>query len=131
MLAVPSRDNVEQYQILKKEVDELVGSINGVFGSINYTPIWYFYRSIPFEDLVSLYRLCDVLMVTPVRDGMNLVAKEYVASRTKGDGVLILSEMAGVAKEMSEVTAKNPSMSHTVGRATLNRLFTMVVMPVR
>ncbi len=109
MLAVPSRDNVEQYQILKKEVDELVGNINGVFGSINYTPIWYFYRSLPFEDLVSLYRLCDVLMVTPVRDGMNLVAKEYVASRTQGDGVLVLSEMAGVAKEMSEALIVNPN----------------------
>jgi len=109
MLAVPSRGTVEHYINLKKEVDELVGTVNGKFGSINYTPVWYFYRSLPFDSLIELYSSCDVAMVTPVRDGMNLVAKEYVASRTNRTGVIILSEMAGVAKEMGEALIINPN----------------------
>jgi trehalose 6-phosphate synthase/phosphatase len=109
MLAVPSRGQVDHYQQLKKEVDELVGSINGLYGSINYTPVWYFYRSLPFENLIELYSSCDVALITPVRDGMNLVAKEYVASRTNKSGVIILSEMAGVAKEMGEAIIINPN----------------------
>ncbi|MGQ1785135.1 MULTISPECIES: bifunctional alpha,alpha-trehalose-phosphate synthase (UDP-forming)/trehalose-phosphatase [unclassified Saccharicrinis] len=108
MLAVPSRDQVDHYQQLKKEVDELVGQINGTYGSINYSPIWYFYRSLPFSNLIELYSSCDVALITPVRDGMNLVAKEYVASRLNNTGVLILSEMAGVAKEMGEALIINP-----------------------
>ncbi len=108
MLAVPSRDQVDQYQQLKKEVDELVGQINGAYGTINYAPIWYFYRSMPFTSLIELYSSCDVALITPVRDGMNLVAKEYVASRLNNTGVLILSEMAGVAKEMGEALIINP-----------------------
>jgi len=109
MLAVPSRGTVEHYINLKKEVDELVGNVNGRFGSINYTPVWYFYRSLPFENLIELYSSCDVALVTPVRDGMNLVAKEYVASRTNRTGVMILSEMAGVSKEMGEALMINPN----------------------
>ena len=109
MLAVPSRGQVDHYQQLKKEVDELVGGINGLYGSINYTPVWYFYRSLPFENLIELYSSCDVALITPVRDGMNLVAKEYVASRTNKSGVIILSEMAGVAKEMGEAIIINPN----------------------
>ncbi|MEC8684016.1 MAG: bifunctional alpha,alpha-trehalose-phosphate synthase (UDP-forming)/trehalose-phosphatase, partial [Bacteroidota bacterium] len=97
MLAVPSRSNVPQYQLLKKEVDELVGRINGKFATVSWTPIWYFYRSMPFENLIDLYTTCDVALLTPIRDGMNLVAKEYVATRTDKTGVLILSEMAGAA----------------------------------
>ena len=108
MLAVPSRGQVDHYQQLKKEVDELVGQINGAYGSINYTPIWYFYRSLPFNNLIELYSSCDVALITPVRDGMNLVAKEYVASRINNTGALILSEMAGVAKEMGEALLINP-----------------------
>ncbi len=108
MLAVPSRGQVDHYQLLKKEVDELVGQINGAYGTINYTPIWYFYRSLPFNNLIELYSSCDVALITPVRDGMNLVAKEYVASRINNTGVLILSEMAGVAKEMGEALLINP-----------------------
>ncbi|MEO1031918.1 MAG: bifunctional alpha,alpha-trehalose-phosphate synthase (UDP-forming)/trehalose-phosphatase [Bacteroidota bacterium] len=109
MLAVPSRSNVPQYQKLKRETDELVGRINGKFATVSWTPIWYFYRSLPFEDLIDLYISSDVALITPIRDGMNLVAKEYVATRTKGDGVLILSEMAGASKEMNEALLINPS----------------------
>lgn len=108
LLSVPSRSKVDQYQQIKSEVDELVGRINGRFSSINWTPIWYFYRSLPFKSLVSLYHLCDVALITPIRDGMNLVAKEFVATKTDGRGVLILSEMAGAAKEMGEAIIINP-----------------------
>lgn len=109
MLSVPSRSDVPQYQLLKKETDELVGRINGEFATINWTPIWYFFRSLPFDNLIDLYSSADIALITPIRDGMNLVAKEYVATRTKKDGVLILSEMAGASKEMNEALLINPN----------------------
>lgn len=109
MLAVPSRSNVPQYQRLKREIDELVGRINGKFSTVSWTPIWYFYRSMPFENLIDLYTSCEIALLTPIRDGMNLVAKEYVATRTKHTGVLILSEMAGAAHEMNEALIINPN----------------------
>lgn len=108
MLAVPSRTDVPQYQALKRETDELVGRINGRFATVNWTPVWYFYRAMPFDDLIDLYSSAHIALITPLRDGMNLVAKEYVASRTKPDGVLILSEMAGAAKELHEALLINP-----------------------
>ncbi len=109
MLATPTRSNVPQYKKMKREVDELVGRINGKFGSINWTPIWYFYRSMPLDKLIELYLASDIALLTPVRDGMNLVAKEYLASKPDNKGVLILSEMAGSAKEMSEALIINPN----------------------
>ncbi|WP_026302708.1 bifunctional alpha,alpha-trehalose-phosphate synthase (UDP-forming)/trehalose-phosphatase [Psychroflexus tropicus] len=108
MLAVPSRSQVPQYQRLKQETDELVGRINGEFSTVSWTPIWYFYRALPFENLIDLYTSSDVALITPVRDGMNLVAKEYVTTRTQKDGVLILSEMAGASKELNEALLINP-----------------------
>ena len=109
VLAVPSRSKVPQYKLLKKEVDELVGRINGELATVSWTPIWYFYRSVPFESLIDLYTSSDIAWLTPIRDGMNLVAKEYVASRVDQSGVLILSEMAGSAKEMNEAILINPN----------------------
>jgi len=109
ILAVPSRSNVPQYQLLKKEIDELVGRINGELSTVNWTPIWYFYRSLPFENLIDLYTSSDIAWLTPLRDGMNLVAKEYIATRTDKSGVLILSEMAGSAYEMNEALLINPN----------------------
>lgn len=109
ILAVPSRSNVPQYQKLKREVDELVGRINGEFATVSWTPIWYFYRSMPFENLIDLYTTCDIAWLTPIRDGMNLVAKEYIATRTDRSGVLILSEMAGSANELNEAILINPN----------------------
>lgn len=109
ILAVPSRSNVPQYQLLKREIDELVGRINGELATVNWTPIWYFYRSLPFDNLIDLYTSCDIAWLTPLRDGMNLVAKEYIATRTNGTGVLILSEMAGSAYEMNEALLINPN----------------------
>ncbi|MGY5849739.1 bifunctional alpha,alpha-trehalose-phosphate synthase (UDP-forming)/trehalose-phosphatase [Salegentibacter sp. F14] len=117
MLAVPSRSNVPQYQRLKREIDELVGRINGKFSTVNWTPIWYFYRSMPFENLIDLYTSCDVALLTPIRDGMNLVAKEFVATRTDHTGVLILSEMAGAAHEMNEALLINPNNFEQISAA--------------
>jgi trehalose 6-phosphate synthase/phosphatase len=126
MLAVPSRSNVPQYIKLKRETDELVGRINGQFATVSWTPIWYFYRSLPFDNLIDLYTSADVALITPVRDGMNLVAKEYVATRTKTDGVLILSEMAGAAKEMNEALLINPN-SYDDFADTLKRALQMPI----
>jgi len=109
ILAVPSRSNVPQYKLLKREIDELVGRINGELATVSWTPIWYFYRSMPFENLIDLYTSCDIAWLTPIRDGMNLVAKEYIATRTDKTGVLILSEMAGSANEMNESLLINPN----------------------
>jgi len=109
ILAVPSRSNVPQYQLLKREIDELVGRINGELATVSWTPIWYFYRSLPFENLIDLYTSSDIAWLTPIRDGMNLVAKEYIATRTDKTGVLILSEMAGSANEMNEALLINPN----------------------
>lgn len=124
MLAVPSRSNVPQYQKLKRETDELVGRINGKFATVSWTPIWYFYRSMPFNNLIDLYTSSDVALITPIRDGMNLVAKEYVATRTKGNGILILSEMAGASKEMNEALLINPN-SYEDFANSLKRALTM------
>ncbi|MDC6355017.1 MULTISPECIES: bifunctional alpha,alpha-trehalose-phosphate synthase (UDP-forming)/trehalose-phosphatase [unclassified Robiginitalea] len=109
ILAVPSRSKVPQYQRLKREIDELVGRINGELSTVSWTPIWYFYRSLPFDNLIDLYTSCDIAWLTPIRDGMNLVAKEYIATRTDQTGVLILSEMAGSANEMNEALLINPN----------------------
>jgi trehalose 6-phosphate synthase/phosphatase len=107
-IAVPSRSQVSEYQKLKREIDELVGHVNGRFGTSSWTPIRYLYRSISQERLVALYRDSDVALVTPLRDGMNLVAKEYVASQADEPGVLVLSRMAGAAERMHEALLVNP-----------------------
>lgn len=107
-VAVPSRTGVRAYDRFRKQVDALVGRINGMYGTAGWTPIQYLYRRFSQADLIGLYRRADVLVVTPVRDGMNLVAKEFVASRVDGDGVLLLSEFAGAASELTEAVSVNP-----------------------
>lgn len=107
-VVVPSRTRVDAYDQLRRRLDEIVGRINGAHGSINAVPIHYLYRSVTRGELVALYRAADVMLVTPLRDGMNLVAKEFVASRVDEDGVLILSEFAGAASEMAEALHVNP-----------------------
>ncbi len=109
LIVVPSRDKVPSYKALKEKVEFLVGHINGKYGTIDYVPIHYYYRSYPMEDLSAFYRMCKIAMITPKRDGMNLVCKEYIASRENEDGVLILSEMAGAAKELSDAILVNPN----------------------
>jgi trehalose 6-phosphate synthase/phosphatase len=99
-LAVPSRTNVEAYATLRRQIDEQVGRINGAFGTVSWTPIQYLYRAMNPRHVAAFYKAADVMMVTPIRDGMNLVAKEFVASRDDEDGVLVLSEFAGAAAEL-------------------------------
>jgi trehalose 6-phosphate synthase/phosphatase len=109
LTVVPSRGEVEQYQRMKHELDELVGQINGSFGSVDWVPIIYQYRALGFTEMVALYALAPIALITPLRDGMNLVAKEYLASKPDGSGVLILSEMAGAARELGEALLINPN----------------------
>jgi trehalose 6-phosphate synthase/phosphatase len=108
MVVVPSRDKIDQYQQMKMDIDQTVGRINADYGNINWQPIIYQYRSMSYEELVGMYTASDVALITPVRDGMNLVCKEYVASRKDKKGVLILSEMAGAAAELGEALIINP-----------------------
>lgn len=109
LVVVPSRDTVERYAELKTEIDTLVGNINGKFAKPGWTPIFYYYRSFSFPELSALYHAADIALVTPLRDGMNLVAKEYVAAKQDKPGVLILSEMAGAAVELCEALIINPT----------------------
>jgi trehalose 6-phosphate synthase/phosphatase len=116
-VAVPSRTKVDTYISLRDRVNELIGRINGKYNTLNWSPIRYLYRSLPFETIMTLYHCADVALITPLRDGMNLIAKEYVASRTESDGVLILSEMAGAAEELGEAIIVNPNNSEEVADA--------------
>lgn len=107
-VAVTSRGEVGEYRSFKRQVDELVGRINGRFGTPGHTPIRYMNRGLDSRGVAALYRAADVMLVTPLRDGLNLVAKEFVATRTDGDGVLVLSEFAGVAAELGDAVPYNP-----------------------
>ncbi len=107
-VAVPSRGEVESYQRFKREVEERVGRINGARGTLRSTPVHYVHRSVSDRQLVALYCAADVMLVTPLRDGMNLVAKEFVASRVDDGGVLVLSEFAGAAAELDGAIIVNP-----------------------
>ena len=107
-VAVPTREGIATYQDLRTEVNQLVGEINGKFGTPDWTPVVYINRGIERKELVALYKLADVCWVGPLRDGMNLVAKEYVACNGDGEGVLVLSEFAGAAAEMGEALMINP-----------------------
>jgi trehalose 6-phosphate synthase/phosphatase len=124
MVVVPSRIGVYQYDLMKRQIEELVGKINGRFGRIDWTPVVYQYRHVPFQSLVALYSVSDVCLVTPLRDGMNLVAKEYMATRRDGTGVLILSEMAGAAKELAEAIMINPNNREEIAEALTEALVT-------
>jgi trehalose 6-phosphate synthase/phosphatase len=107
-LVTPSRTDIEAYRRRKREIDEIVGRINGRFSDEFWTPIRYLYGPISPSELVAYYRAADIALVTPLRDGLNLVAKEYVASRTNTDGVLILSEFAGATYQLQEALLVNP-----------------------
>ncbi|MGA7228038.1 MAG: trehalose-6-phosphate synthase [Acidimicrobiia bacterium] len=107
-IAVPSREDVDEYQTIRRRVEELVGRINGRFGRASWTPIQYQYRALPFPGLVGAYLAADVMLVTPLRDGMNLVALEYVATRQDNTGALILSEFAGASERLGDAIIVNP-----------------------
>jgi len=121
-VAVPSRENVPAYQDLRSDIEQLVGRINGDFGEPGWSPVSYLYRSLELEELVAYYVAADVMLVTPLRDGMNLVAKEYVACRRGRPGVLVLSEFAGAAEQLRAALIVNPydvdGVTHTLQMAT-------------
>ena len=117
LFVIPSREIVAEYMEQKRKVDELVGRLNGEFGTSNWMPILYYYRTLTRNEAIELYTLSDIALITPLRDGMNLMAKEYIASRTDGSGVLILSEMAGASKEMSESILVNPNNKSDISEA--------------
>ena len=123
-IAVPSREQVPRYRELRHEVNQLVGEINGDFGTPGWTPVVYIRRAVSRTDLIALYAAADVGWVTPLRDGMNLVAKEYVACHRGRDGVLLLSEFAGAAAEMGEAVLVNPYDEERTA-AALERILAM------
>jgi trehalose 6-phosphate synthase/phosphatase len=120
-VAVPSRGEVDSYQRFRRQVEEIVGRINGTYGTVRSTPVHYIHRAVSMEQLVALYRAADIMLVTPLRDGMNLVAKEFVASRANDDGVLVLSEFAGASAELDGAMMVNPydveAVAENVARA--------------
>jgi trehalose 6-phosphate synthase len=107
-VAVPSRGDVEEYQSLRSTVNELIGRINGRFGTVEFVPIHYLHKSIPFDELISLYHISDVCLVSSTRDGMNLVSYEYIACQEEKKGALILSEFAGAAQSLNGAIIVNP-----------------------
>lgn len=117
LVTVPSRTKVEHYEKLKNKIDENVGKINGKYGKVDWTPIRYLYRYISYYTLLSLYNISDVGLLTPLRDGMNLIAKEFIATKNDGKGVLILSEMAGASVELGEALIVNPNNTEEIADA--------------
>jgi len=124
LVVAPSRTGVEAYQTMKRELEQLVGSIQGQFSREDWSPVIYQYRPLDFEELVVRYRAADIGLITPLRDGMNLVAKEFVACRTDQTGCLILSELAGAAREMGEALSVNPWHAEEIAEA-IERALTM------
>lgn len=117
-IAPPTREDVEAYSEIKRELEELSGNINGEFGDFDWTPVRYIHRSVPRDTLAALFRASKVGLVTPLRDGMNLVAKEYVAAQDENDpGVLVLSRFAGAAEELQEALIVNPYDHDDVAQA--------------
>lgn len=109
IVIVPSRDAISKYAERKKMIDEYIGSMNGRIGNYRWQPVIYQYNSLSFTELMAMYTSCDLALITPVRDGMNLVAKEFVASRKDKKGVLVLSEMTGAARELTGALTINPT----------------------
>jgi trehalose 6-phosphate synthase/phosphatase len=124
MVVVPSRQIISKYNERRKMIEEQVGSINGKYSTLSWQPLIYRYNSLSFDDLCALYQTADVALITPLRDGMNLVAKEFVASRADKKGVLILSELAGAANELSEALLVNP-MDENEMAAAIHQALTM------
>jgi trehalose 6-phosphate synthase/phosphatase len=121
-VVVPSRDHVDMYADLKTKIDEMIGSLNGLYSSLDWSPVYYFYRGFPFEELMALYHIANFAFVTPLRDGMNLVAKEYIAVKRDDPGVLVLSEMAGAAAELKEAIIINPNNIDEIEQAFVDAL---------
>jgi trehalose 6-phosphate synthase/phosphatase len=125
-VSVPSREGIEEYQTLREEVETQVGRLNGKYATLQNSPIHFIHDSIPFTDLCALYTLADVAIVTPLIDGMNLVAKEFIACQREASGVLILSEFAGAAEEMFNAFLVNPYDAQIVA----DTIRTALVLPI-
>ncbi|SDZ40946.1 glucosyl-glycerol phosphate synthase [Jannaschia faecimaris] len=121
-VSVSANRNMAAYEEVQNEIEQTAGRVNGRFGTLDWQPVALISRAIPFTSLVSYYRAADVVWTTPLADGMNLVAKEYVASRIDGDGVLVLSEFAGAAVELGEAVIANPFSHRSMDRAILTAL---------
>ena len=121
-LVVPSREDVGEYRELKKEIDEIIGRINGKFSTGLWAPVYYNYGKVEFKELIALYLASDVGFVTPLRDGMNLVCKEYVAAHSDNDGVLVLSKFAGAIAEIKNCLAVNPYSIEDIANAVYQAL---------
>lgn len=117
MIAVPSRTEVETYKTLRESIEKSVSRINGTYATVDWTPISYQFKNLPFEQILALQAKADVALVTPLRDGMNLVAKEYVAAKQNRGGALVLSEMAGAVDELPEALQINPNDIKSISRA--------------
>ncbi len=126
LIVVPSRERVERYATLKRQIDEQVGNIISTYATLDWVPIRYIYRNLDFTLLVALYEASDVALIIPLRDGMNLIAKEYLAVQNDCEGVLILSELAGAAKELLESVIVNPNNTEDVA-AAIDRALTMPI----
>ncbi|MFN6063738.1 MAG: trehalose-6-phosphate synthase, partial [Bacteroidota bacterium] len=123
LVVIPSRSQVTQYRDLKKTLNTLVSEVNSTYGSFGWIPIHYLYRNLLHTELLALYQVADIALITPLRDGMNLVAKEYIASKNDtGKGVLILSEMTGAATELSEAILVNPHDTYDIVKAIKSAL---------
>jgi glucosylglycerol-phosphate synthase len=125
-IITPAAPGMEIYESLRVEVDRTVGRINGRFSTLDWVPVRYFYRSLPFEEVIAHYVACDLAWITPLRDGLNLVAKEFIAAKkaSGGTGVLILSEFAGAAVELHGALLTNPYEGHAMTSA-LHQALTM------
>jgi len=114
LIVAPSRVKIDAYDNLRREITELVSRINGEYGTVSWMPIWFFFQSFTQESLIAFYKHSDVLLVTPLRDGMNLVAKEYIAARTDYEGMLVISETAGAASELGEAVIVNSNDNNAI-----------------
>lgn len=122
LIVSPSRSAIKDYMSLKRDIDRHVGTINGKYGTIGWVPLWYLNRSVSEHNLIALYRCADVALITPQRDGMNLIAKEYIATNVEKKGVLILSETAGAANELSEAIIVNMNNLDEISNAIYRAL---------
>ncbi|WP_416915666.1 MAG: glucosylglycerol-phosphate synthase [Roseicyclus sp.] len=121
-VSVSANRNMSSYEDIQTEIEQIAGRINGRFGTLEWQPVALISRAIPFDELVSYYRAADVAWITPLADGMNLVCKEFVASRVDGEGVLVLSEFAGAAVELSDALIVNPFSNRAMDRGILQAL---------
>jgi len=122
LIVAPSRVAIDQYGALLREIEELVSQVNSTYGTFNWMPVWFRFKSFPQSEMITFYRHSDALLVTPLRDGMNLVAKEYIASRSDRGGMVVISETAGAASELAEAVIVNANDQESIARGIYTAL---------